>query len=101
MAKSNLTEEEYTFIVGLEKDLKTRAQKASPRAMSHLQMVAKFHSDFLAREEGKRSESQRRDAAKAEREALRLQKQQERLQKTQERLQELQKPGSNKPKPNA
>ncbi len=79
MAGIFLSEEEYTFVVEQEKDLIARAKTASPRAASHLQKIAKMHSDFLAGEEGKRAKKSKRDLSRAEREAIRLQRQQERL----------------------
>jgi len=79
MAGIFLSEEEYNFFVSQEKDLIARAKTASPRAASHLQKVAKMHSDFLSGEEGKRAKKSKRDTSRAERDALRLQRQQERL----------------------
>jgi len=89
-----LTDDEYTFIVNLEKDLLTRAQGASPRASSHFQKVAKVHTDFLAREEGKRSLTNKKKTGKAERDALRLKRQQERLTALQAAAQKQQQPAS-------
>jgi hypothetical protein len=94
MANIPLADEEYTFIVNLEKDLLARAKAASPRAAAHMQTIAKQCSDFLAREEGKRAERTRRENAKAERDALKLQKQQERLQKLQQAAQSAAKPAA-------
>ncbi len=79
MAGIFLSDEEYNFVVEQEKDLIARAKTASPRAASHLQKVAKMHSDFLAGEEGKRAKKSKRDLSRAERDAIRLQRQQERL----------------------
>jgi hypothetical protein len=101
MANITLSDEEYTFIVSLEKDLLARAKASTPRAAAHLQSIAKQHSDFLAREEGKRAERTRREAAKAEREALKLQKQQERLAKLQQAAQASAQPARNQQKPHA
>lgn len=106
MAGFMLTEDEYTFIVSLEKDLLTRASKASPRAATHMRAAAKVHSDFLARENGKRAAVQTRTAAKQARDAQKLQRQQERLAKLQEKMKEQAKPadqnaGRERPKANA
>ncbi|HEY4385324.1 MAG TPA: hypothetical protein VGN34_12765 [Ktedonobacteraceae bacterium] len=90
MAGLVLTEEEYTFIVGLEKDLLERAKAASPRAATHLRAAAKVHSDFLAREEGKRAIVQKRTTSKQARDAQKLQRQQERLAALQKKMQEQQ-----------
>ena len=79
MAGFVFTEDEYQFIIGLEQDLLTRAQPASPRASSHFQKVAKMHTDFLAKEDGKRSTVNKKNATKATQDALRLKRQQERL----------------------
>jgi hypothetical protein len=98
MANIPLADEEYTFIVNLEKDLLARAKTATPRAAGHFQLVAKQIGDFVAREEGKRAERDRREAARKEREALKLQKQQERLAKLQQAAQQGSQPGRNKPR---
>ena len=101
MANTPLADEEYTFIVNLEKDLLARAKTASPRAAAHMQSIAKQHSDFLAREEGKRAERTRRENARAERDALKLQKQQERLQKLQQAAQSTAQPTRNQARTSA
>lgn len=86
MASLILSEEEYTFITGLEKDLLERAKSASPRAATHFRIAAKIHSDFIALEEGKRAASAKKEAAKQERDALKLQRQQERLAAIQQQI---------------
>lgn len=93
MAAIPLTEEEYQFLVTTEKDYLARAKdtNASDRFSTHLRAVAKMHSDFLAREEGKRASAQKRSAAKAEREALVLQRRQERFAAQQQKMQEQEK----------
>jgi hypothetical protein len=101
MANIPLADEEYTYIVNLEKDLLARAKTATPRAAGHFQTVAKQIGDFLAREEGKRAERTRRDTAKKEREALKLQKQQERLQKLQQAAQSTAQPARNQARTSA
>ena len=93
MAAILLTEEEYTFVLNLEKDLLERAKTASPRASTHLRAVAKMHSDFLAREEGNRAASTKKATAREQRETLKLQRQQERLTALQQRMQEAKQQG--------
>ncbi len=88
MAAILLSDEEYNFFVNQEKDLLERAKTASPRASTHLRAVAKMHSDFLAREEGKRAAKTTKAAAQQEREALKIQRQQERLAALQQRVQQ-------------
>jgi len=93
MAGILLTQEEYSFIIGQEKDLLERAKTASPRASTHLRAVAKLHSDFLAKEEGKRASNEKKTNARQERETLKLQRQQERLTALQQRMQESKQQG--------
>jgi hypothetical protein len=87
MAVTLLTEEEYQFLIGLEKDLLERAKTASPRASTHLRAIAKMHTDFLALEDGKRAAGAKKSSARQERDALKLQRQQERLTALQQQMQ--------------
>ena len=92
MAVTLLTEEEYTFLTTLHKDLIEKAKTASPRAATHLRTIAKMHSDFLALEAGKRAAATTKAQARQEREAEKLQRQQERLATLQQRMQQQAKP---------
>ncbi len=88
MAVTLLTEEEYTFLANLHKDLTERAKTASPRAATHLRVAAKLHSDFLAIESGKRATAREKTDARKAREAEKLRRQQERLTTLQQKMQQ-------------
>ncbi len=92
MATTLLSEEEYTFLANLHKDLEEKAKTASPRAATHYRAVAKMHSDFLAIESGKRATAKEKTDAKKAREAERLRRQQERLTALQQKMQQDAKP---------
>lgn len=88
MAVTLLTEEEFTYLTTLHKDLTEKAKTASPRAATHLRAAAKLHSDFLAIESGKRATFKEKADAKQAREAEKLQRQQERLTALQQKMQQ-------------
>lgn len=58
MATILLTDEEYQHIQNLREDLINRIASSTPRAATHYNAIAKQCSKFIARENGKRAESQ-------------------------------------------
>lgn len=66
MATILLTDEEYNDIKTLLDAATAKIENASPRAATHYAVLARLHSDFLAREDSKRTLKSVRASRRAE-----------------------------------
>lgn len=88
MATILLTDEEYNYIKAQLDDLTNKIEAASPRAATHFAMLAKLHSDFLAKEDSKRTLQQTKAANRATIDMKRQARRAAQLQAAQQRTQQ-------------
>ena len=88
MATILLTDEEYNYIKAQLDDLTNKIEAASPRAATHFSQLATLHSNFLAKEDSKRTLQQAKIAARAVIDQKRQARRAAQLQAAQQRTQQ-------------